>query len=119
MKNKILVTGAAGFIGSHLVDRLLAKDYQVIGVDNFNDYYDPKVKGENLKAALNFDNFKLDRLDILKFNNSFLAPHHQSMESLNNCHLPKTIHAKILFRRMEHQKDQRNFSLRLFTETLD
>jgi len=68
MKNKILVTGAAGFIGSHLVDRLLAEDYQVVGVDNFNDYYDPKVKGENLKAALNFDNFKLYRLDILNFN---------------------------------------------------
>ena len=41
MKNKILVTGVAGFVGSHLVDRLLAKGYQVGGVDNFyhGDYF--------------------------------------------------------------------------------
>src|SRR3989344_3635336 len=67
MKNKILVTGAAGFIGSHLVDRLLAKDYQVVGVDNFNDYYDPKIKEENLKEALKSAEFKLYRIDILDF----------------------------------------------------
>ena len=67
MKNKILVTGAAGFIGSHLVDRLLAKGYQVVGVDNFNDYYDPKIKEENLKEALKSAEFKLYRINILDF----------------------------------------------------
>lgn len=62
---KILVTGAAGFIGSNLCDRLLSEGFDVIGVDNFNDYYDPKVKEENLVKALQSKSFKLDRLDIL------------------------------------------------------
>src|SRR3990167_8365390 len=66
MKNKILVTGVAGFVGSHLVDRLLAKGYQVVGVDNFNDYYDPKIKEENLKEALKSAEFKLYRINLLK-----------------------------------------------------
>ncbi len=41
---KILVTGCAGFIGSNLVDRLLRNKWRVVGVDNFNDYYDPSIK---------------------------------------------------------------------------
>lgn len=63
----ILVTGCAGFIGSNLVDRLLDEEYEVIGIDNFNDYYDPKIKEENLGSALKFKGFKLYRLDILDF----------------------------------------------------
>ncbi|WP_349262857.1 NAD-dependent epimerase/dehydratase family protein [Allocoleopsis sp.] len=38
---KILITGAAGFIGFHLAQRLLSRGEQVIGIDNLNDYYDP------------------------------------------------------------------------------
>ena len=64
---KILVTGCAGFIGSHLVDRLLANNHKVIGVDNFNDYYDPKIKKKNLESALRLKSFKLYRWDILDF----------------------------------------------------
>ena len=41
---KILVTGSAGFIGFHLSKALLARGDEVIGLDNFNDYYDPKLK---------------------------------------------------------------------------
>lgn len=44
---KVLVTGAAGFIGSHLAERLRARGDEVIGVDNFNDYYDPQRKRRN------------------------------------------------------------------------
>ncbi len=62
---KILVTGCAGFIGSHLVDKLLLGGNLVIGLDNFNDYYDPKRKQRNLKDALSHKNFKLVRGDIL------------------------------------------------------
>lgn len=61
----ILVTGCAGFIGSHLSDRLLTEGYKVVGVDNFNDYYDPKIKKNNLTFALRSDSFKLYRGDIL------------------------------------------------------
>lgn len=57
MKKKILVTGAAGFIGFHLSNRLLAEGYGVTGLDNLNDYYDV-----NLKQA---------RLDILMKNSDF------------------------------------------------
>ena len=41
---KALVTGAAGFIGSHLTERLLERSWQVVGVDNFDDFYDPQIK---------------------------------------------------------------------------
>ena len=41
---KVLVTGAAGFIGFHLTKALLDRDDQVIGIDNLNDYYDPALK---------------------------------------------------------------------------
>jgi UDP-glucuronate 4-epimerase len=48
MEKTVLVTGAAGFIGSHLCEAL-SKDCKVVGVDNFNDYYDPQIKISNLK----------------------------------------------------------------------
>ena len=49
MDKKILVTGAAGFIGFHLVKQLLEEDYQVVGIDNLNDYYDVNLKLDRLK----------------------------------------------------------------------
>lgn len=62
---KILVTGAAGFIGSHLVEKLLHHQHEVLGIDNFNDYYDPKIKESNLRQALDYSTFTLVRDDIL------------------------------------------------------
>ena len=42
--DKILITGAAGFIGSYLAEKLLKEQFQVIGIDNLNDYYDVRLK---------------------------------------------------------------------------
>ena len=58
------MTGAAGFIGSHLVDRLLADGLMVTGVDCFTDYYDPALKRGNLTAALAHPRFRLLELDL-------------------------------------------------------
>jgi UDP-glucose 4-epimerase len=59
-----LVTGAAGFIGSHLTDRLLADGVRVTGVDCFTDYYDPALKRANLVGALRHPGFRLLELDL-------------------------------------------------------
>jgi UDP-glucuronate 4-epimerase len=61
---KLIVTGAAGFIGSHVVERLLARGHQVVGIDNFDPFYDPAVKRGNLAAALASPGFRLVEADI-------------------------------------------------------
>ncbi|HEY2573663.1 MAG TPA: GDP-mannose 4,6-dehydratase, partial [Verrucomicrobiaceae bacterium] len=48
---RILVTGGAGFIGSHLVQRLVRQGEEVALLDDFNDYYDPLIKRENVAAV--------------------------------------------------------------------
>jgi len=70
----VLVTGNAGFIGSHLAQALLEKDYKVIGIDNFNDYYSPKIKEENIsgfKDNRNFKQYKINILDVKKLEKVF------------------------------------------------
>ncbi|MFZ5516432.1 MAG: GDP-mannose 4,6-dehydratase [Candidatus Zhuqueibacterota bacterium] len=60
-----LVTGGAGFIGSHLIERLLNEGHTVTCLDNFNDYYDPAIKRNNIKKALQHSNYSLIEADIL------------------------------------------------------
>jgi UDP-glucuronate 4-epimerase len=60
----ILVTGAAGFIGFHLSQRLLKLDYHVLGIDNLNDYYDVELKKDRLKMLEGKPNFQFYKIDL-------------------------------------------------------
>lgn len=73
---KVLVTGSAGFIGFHLVKALLGLGYQVVGVDNLNDYYDPELKFNRLTALEDYavssnlsENYSFFKLDISNYDN--------------------------------------------------
>jgi UDP-glucuronate 4-epimerase len=61
---RILVTGAAGFIGFHLCEKLLEDKHTVLGIDNINNYYDVKLKKDRLKILLRKKNFKFKKIDI-------------------------------------------------------
>jgi UDP-glucuronate 4-epimerase len=61
---KILVTGAAGFIGFHLSKKLCDEGWVVSGLDNINDYYDPKLKEARLSLLLPYKNFKFHKIDL-------------------------------------------------------
>ena len=61
---RILVTGAAGFVGSFVAARLAAMGHQVVGCDNFNDYYDPRLKDDRVAALLAPAGIECARLDI-------------------------------------------------------
>jgi UDP-glucuronate 4-epimerase len=61
---KVLVTGAAGFIGSDLALRLLERGDQVIGIDNLNDYYDPALKKARLARTADHPDFTDVRIDL-------------------------------------------------------
>ncbi|MBD2325638.1 NAD-dependent epimerase/dehydratase family protein [Alkalinema sp. FACHB-956] len=59
-----VVTGVAGFIGSHVAETLLKQGDRVIGIDHFNDYYDPQLKRRNLQSFVDHPNFQLIEGDI-------------------------------------------------------
>ncbi len=61
---RVLLTGAAGFIGSHFADRLLEAGEEVVGLDLFDEFYDPAVKERNLARARDHEGFALVRGDI-------------------------------------------------------
>ena len=61
---KVLITGAAGFIGFHYSKSLLADGYEVLGIDNMNDYYDPSLKQARLNKLQPYQDFSFKKVDI-------------------------------------------------------
>src|SRR6266516_7306854 len=62
---RVVVTGAAGFIGSHLCERLLGDGHEVIGIDSFSDYYERGRKEQNLETLRRDGRFTLEELDLV------------------------------------------------------
>ncbi len=68
-KNKLVaVTGCAGFIGSHLSEKLISEGYKVIGIDNFSPYYDRSLKERNLENFVTHENFDFYEADLTDYN---------------------------------------------------
>ncbi|MEA3448131.1 MAG: NAD-dependent epimerase/dehydratase family protein, partial [Bacteroidota bacterium] len=82
-KTNILITGGAGFIGSHLAETLLKLPYRVFIIDNFDDYYNPDIKHNNLKRFIDND-------DCVFFNHD--VRHIQSIEPLKHTHIDSIVH---------------------------
>lgn len=64
MREKILITGVAGFIASRVASLLCERGEEIVGIDNLNDYYDVNLKKYRLKSLYNFKNFKFYKIDI-------------------------------------------------------
>ncbi len=62
---RCLVTGCAGFIGSHLAEKLVESGFEVMGIDSFTDYYDQRIKEANVQGLLKSSNFTLIKEDLL------------------------------------------------------
>ena len=81
-KKKIIITGSAGFIGYSLCAKLLERGYSIIGIDNHNDYYDPKIKDARLvrlNKNSNYQHYKVDLSD------------HKNLEDIFKLHKPQKV----------------------------
>jgi len=82
---RILVTGAAGFIGYHLCKSLCKNSFEVLGIDSLNDYYDPNLKLSRLDQLKDYDNFKFEKVNIAdkdSITKSFQSFHPQKVVNL-------------------------------------
>jgi len=82
--SKIVVTGCAGFIGSHLCEKLLALGHSVIGIDNFDPFYARSIKEKNLSSFINHPDFEFLEFDLADFD--------RLNEELEHKHIDAVIH---------------------------
>ncbi len=68
MDNKVLVTGCAGFIGSHLTEKLLSEGFKVVGIDAFTPYYSRAIKERNMSSFIDNDNFEFYEANLINYN---------------------------------------------------
>ena len=68
MKSKIIITGSAGFVGFHLSKYLCENGFEVLGIDNLNEYYDVKLKIDRLEILNKLENFEFIKLDLVDKN---------------------------------------------------
>jgi UDP-glucuronate 4-epimerase len=66
-KKKVIVTGSSGFIGMHFCKKLLDNGFDVMGIDNMNNYYSQELKKERLKILKSYENFRFEKVDISNF----------------------------------------------------
>ena len=66
-KERILITGSSGFIGMQLSEKLLKEGIQILGIDNMNDYYSPKLKKDRLTRLFAHENFRFENINISNF----------------------------------------------------
>jgi UDP-glucuronate 4-epimerase len=84
LRGPVLVTGAAGFVGFHFSRRLLEDGWQVVGIDNLNAYYDPKLKNDRIAQIAAQEGFHFEPLDLVDAN---------GLESLfQRYHFPFVVH---------------------------
>ena len=111
---KILVTGAAGFIGGHLAERLAQRGDEVVGLDNFNDYYDPAIKRNTAAILAEYPNFTMiegdirDRqamLDLFEEQKFDAVAHLAAMAGVRNAVLYPELYVDVDFNGTQHLMD--------------
>ena len=78
----IVVTGCAGFIGSHLCEKLLSENHNIIGIDNFDPFYDRAVKEQNMSSFLSHQNFIFCEVDLAEFDKLSKSLEGKSIDSI-------------------------------------
>lgn len=79
---KIVVTGCAGFIGSHLCEKLLAFGHKLVGIDNFDPFYARSVKERNLSSFINHSDFEFLELDLADFHRLNEELEHKQIDAI-------------------------------------
>ena len=111
---KILVTGAAGFIGSHLAEKLVKRGDHVVGLDNFNDYYTPTKKRANQQRLNAYPNFKMIEADVRDRQRLFAIlaeekfdaiAHLAAMAGLRNAIANPSLYVEVDFNGTQHLMD--------------